>query len=134
MGDYWTSDLAAGVDLEAWSANLWLDNVLGSEGTPSPMAIRLGRGRRARGSCRRSHRQGAQGEARHKRRDNRSVRQARTPRPAIGKRNGQSQTIFESVHNFDDSGFPWRQYFNVLVKRSPQERSNRALKGEEVSC
>lgn len=32
MGDYWTSDLAAGVDFETWSLNLRLDNVLGSEG------------------------------------------------------------------------------------------------------
>ncbi len=32
MGDYWASDLAAGVDFEDWSVTLRLDNVLGSEG------------------------------------------------------------------------------------------------------
>lgn len=32
MGDYWTSDLAAGVDFEDWSVTLRLDNVLGSGG------------------------------------------------------------------------------------------------------
>ena len=32
MGDYWSSDLAAGLDFEAWSATLRLDNVLGFEG------------------------------------------------------------------------------------------------------
>jgi len=32
MGDYWTSDLAAGVDFGGWSATARLDNVLGSAG------------------------------------------------------------------------------------------------------
>lgn len=32
MGDYWTSDLAAGVDFETWSLNLRLDDLLGSDG------------------------------------------------------------------------------------------------------
>lgn len=32
MGDYWTSDLAAGVDFDTWSASLRLDNVMGQSG------------------------------------------------------------------------------------------------------
>jgi iron complex outermembrane recepter protein len=32
MGDYWTSDLAAGVDVQTWSVSVRLDNVLGSAG------------------------------------------------------------------------------------------------------
>ena len=32
MGDYWTSDLAAGADFDTWSVNLRLDNIFGSRG------------------------------------------------------------------------------------------------------